>query len=570
MDRQRAVEQHGGAIAIAGAALAAPEFGIEIRGLHRQPRLFAARARFQRLQCLQAFARLREQALDMADVGVQREQQPGRRPVEAGNDQRFAAQQSVGGAIIAEPDAQSRDHAVEFGARFGLAREFSVAAHDAGVEQAAHVDAAGVGRFARVLEQADHEILHRLRARGLAQGFARLPGDDAERGGQHQQHQQRGRQRPAVPVHVLAQAVFDAVRTRLHRLAVEEAADVQRQRFDRGVAALRLFGQGLAHDVVDVARDLARELAQRVRAFRFRIGHALQRMRGTLRVGVQDRFLPLRVGRPARLVGLAAGEQFVQHHAERIHVGHGRDWFAADLFRRGVVQGEGAQAGAGVVEHGLGVVEQLGDAEVEQAHVVERGDQDVRRLQVAVHDQVRVRVADRVAGLQEQREPLRQRRLPLQRPVGDRFAVDVFQREVGLAVLGGAGIEQARDVGVLQPREDLPFAGEAQPQVGVGQAGAQQLQRDPALVQAVVAVGHPDLAHAAFAEQAFEPVRADARAGTRAGRGEQRFAQEFVVAGFLGEQRLEVVGGVRVFLAHQREAARTRVRVQLQQRVEQG
>ena len=47
----------------------------------------------------------------------------------------------------------------------------------------------------------------------------------------------------------------------------------------------------------------------------------------------------------------------------------------------------------------------------------------------------------------------------------------------------------------------------------IGQAGAQQLQRDAALVQAVGARGQPDLAHAAFAEHAFEPVRADLGAG---------------------------------------------------------
>jgi hypothetical protein len=167
-------------------------------------------------------------------------------------------------------------------------------------------------------------------------------------------------------------------------------------------------------------------------------------------------------------------------------------------------------------------------------------------------------------------EPLRQRRRALLAPVGDRLAVDVFQREVGLAVLGRAGIEQARDVGVLQPREDLAFAGEAQAQVRVGEAGAQQLQCDAALVQAVVAAGHPHLAHAAFAEQALEPVRADARAGARAGRGQQRFAEEVAVAGVVVEQGLELVRGFRVFLAHQREAARARFRVQLQQGVEQG
>src|SRR3546814_5800467 len=94
-------------------------------------------------------------------------------------------------------------------------------------------------------------------------------------------------------------------------------------------------------------------------------------------------------------------------------------------------------------------------------------------------------------------------------PVGDRFAVDVVQRQVGLVVGADAGVEQARDVRMPQAREYLPLAGEAQAQVGIGQARAQQLERHPALVQAVGAAGQPDLAHAAFAEQAFELLRPD-------------------------------------------------------------
>ena len=61
--------------------------------------------------------------------------------------------------------------------------------------------------------------------------------------------------------------------------------------------------------------------------------------------------------------------------------------------------------------------------------------------------------------------------------------------------------------------------------------GTQQLQRDAALVQAVGARGQPDLAHAAFAEHALEPVRPDfgARAQARQ-RRDQRFGEEILVA----------------------------------------
>jgi len=151
-----------------------------------------------------------------------------------------------------------------------------------------------------------------------------------------------------------------------------------------------------------------------------------------------------------------------------------------------------------------------------------------------VDDQVRVGMADRVADLLEHAQPLVQRRALVAAVVGDRLAFDVFQRQVRQAVAGHAGVEQAGDVGMRQAREDLPFAGEAGAQVGVGQARAQQLQRDAALIEPIGARGQPDLAHAAFAEQALQPVAADfhARAHARLLRRHQRFGQEILVAVF--------------------------------------
>ena len=53
------------------------------------------------------------------------------------------------------------------------------------------------------------------------------------------------------------------------------------------------------------------------------------------------------------------------------------------------------------------LAQQLGDAEVEQLHLALGIDQDVGRLQVAMHDQVLVRVLDRAEHLQEQPQPRR-------------------------------------------------------------------------------------------------------------------------------------------------------------------
>src|SRR5687768_17712219 len=52
------------------------------------------------------------------------------------------------------------------------------------------------------------------------------------------------------------------------------------------------------------------------------------------------------------------------------------------------------------------LLQQLGDAEVEQARLAVAVDQDVARLEVAVHDQPRVRMRDGTRHLQEQTQAI--------------------------------------------------------------------------------------------------------------------------------------------------------------------
>jgi len=81
----------------------------------------------------------------------------------------------------------------------------------------------------------------------------------------------------------------------------------------------------------------------------------------------------------------------------------------------------------------------------------------------------------------------------------DGVAFDVLHHEVRRAFLGGAAIEQMRDVRMAQLREDLPLSLEpAQQRVGV-EPRLQQLDRDLLLVLLVVAHCLEHLAHAAAA-----------------------------------------------------------------------
>ena len=79
-------------------------------------------------------------------------------------------------------------------------------------------------------------------------------------------------------------------------------------------------------------------------------------------------------------------------------------------------------------------VEQLRDAEVEELHLAVGRDEDVRRLEVAVDDEVLVRVADGVAHHLEEREPASSERLRVVAVAVDRLAVDELHREVRQSV----------------------------------------------------------------------------------------------------------------------------------------
>ena len=125
-----------------------------------------------------------------------------------------------------------------------------------------------------------------------------------------------------------------------------------------------------------------------------------------------------------------ATEKFVENDAETVNIARRRHGFAADLFRAGVfgrhyaLEGEGLTAALRVLR-----VEQLGDAEVEQLWFALGGDANIRRLDVAMNDQMLVRVSDGGADLAKKLEPLFRRQLALIAILIQPFALDVFHGE---------------------------------------------------------------------------------------------------------------------------------------------
>ena len=89
------------------------------------------------------------------------------------------------------------------------------------------------------------------------------------------------------------------------------------------------------------------------------------------------------------------------------------------------------------------------------------GDQDVARLEITVDHALLMRVLDTIADASEQIEPLLEAQLLLVAVVGEGNAADQFHHEVGATVVGGPGIEDLRDRGVIHDRQGLPLGLEA-------------------------------------------------------------------------------------------------------------
>jgi hypothetical protein len=242
-------------------------------------------------------------------------------------------------------------------------------------------------------------------------------------------------------------------------------------------------------------------------------------------------------------VGEGAGQQPVEDDAKRIHVAGRRDRLPAQLFgarerrREHRVQGRRLRVlGADALR------EQLRDAEVQQLHLTVGGDEDVRGLQVAMNHEVPVRVVHGGADGAEQRQPLLDGE-PFPLAVGvDRLAFHILHGEVRLPLVARAPVEDGRDVGMLQPGQDLALDRET-PQVLRGRAPAHELQGHGLPEDVVVADGAIDEAHAAFAgdgEDAVGPDAAALEAGIQR-LHESRDGEELAGPFVRGQQRLDLL-----------------------------
>jgi hypothetical protein len=126
---------------------------------------------------------------------------------------------------------------------------------------------------------------------------------------------------------------------------------------------------------------------------------------GPRHVDLQHCLHERRLRQVRRTVRALPRKQFVQQHAQRVHVTRGADGLSADLLGRGVVR---CQRLPGVQRQlsglGLPVDQQLGNPEIQQVHLALFVDQHIGGLEVTVDHQVRMGVLHRVEHLLEQRD----------------------------------------------------------------------------------------------------------------------------------------------------------------------
>src|SRR5262249_16948006 len=138
--------------------------------------------------------------------------------------------------------------------------------------------------------------------------------------------------------------------------------------------------------------------------------------------------------------------------------------------------------------------EELGDAEIQQLRVPVGRQEDVLGLEVAMHDEIAMRVADGLADLEEELDARPERGSVLAKVGVERLAVDVLENEVRVTAVAHAAVDETGDPGVIEAREDRALAVETRLEL---RRRGEELDRDALRERPVDALGEIHGAHAA-------------------------------------------------------------------------
>ncbi len=159
-----------------------------------------------------------------------------------------------------------------------------------------------------------------------------------------------------------------------------------------------------------------------------------------------------------------------------------------------------------------------------------------------MNHQIAMGVIDRLADLTEQAQTLIHGQTVAIAMDIDRQAVDHLHHEIGLAIVGAAAIQQPRDAGMIEARQDAALAQQTRVQIGADQALPDQFDRHVLLERAIHApcqIDRPAATASQFADRSIRPDR-PAAAGAGLHRLDQRMGdgrfQHPIGTGINGQQ----------------------------------
>ena len=238
---------------------------------------------------------------------------------------------------------------------------------------------------------------------------------------------------------------------------------------------------------------------------RRQIGIQLQRRH---RLPIQDALENNRRG--VAVEGLLAGGHLIERRSKRKQVGAAVEFLAPGLLRRHI--GDGAQGAArtGEVARGLvavgrdtwvAAVVELRQPKIQQLRLAVFGDEDIRRLDVAMDDALGMRRIERVGNLNSQVEQEVDRQRLAVDAMLERLPLEKLHREKGAAVVFANVVDRA-DIRMIEGRSGAGFAPEAlQHRQLAADLVRQKLERHKAPQAGVFSlVDHPHPATADFFE----------------------------------------------------------------------
>src|SRR5690349_20796008 len=151
-----------------------------------------------------------------------------------------------------------------------------------------------------------------------------------------------------------------------------------------------------------------------------------------------------------------------------------------------------------------------------------RGHEHVQRLEIAMHDEVLVRISHRVAHGEEKAEAMLDVETVLVAVACERNAVDELHGEPWATVVQNPAVHQPGDVGVIQASKDLSLDEESATRMVRVQLTSNELECDALLVLAVGSFGDVHGAHAASRQLAEHAIGTNERGWWDIGTCERR------------------------------------------------